>query len=283
MQVFSLWIQIHSNLPHLAPVTRGLLWTFLYTGGWETAPSLTEHEVRLVFYSSGLTWSSQQAFSCIHKLSSDAALKHPFGACQESEVHVHPGRCPQPIYSRASLSPASGFCIDSRSNRGTMAWTCATLLGEMCVDQSHTKFCCHQSVHQPVATGWLDLLIQIICLASSFSVMETQRNEFLHCTAGWEIYLVGWGRCCESLSCRLQDGWQLKRSWRVWKAPHDSSLRNWSEPQRSTYSLFAPFNTPPQLMFQTSFSSYQCSRSGILDTRAAGMAFWGRFPPPPKS
>lgn len=47
---------------------------------------------------------------------------------------------------------------------------------------------------------------------------------------------------------QLQAGWQLKQSWRVWKAPHDSSLRNWSEPQRSTYSLFAPFNTPPHLM-----------------------------------
>lgn len=84
-----------------------------------------------MFHSSGLTWSSQHLFSRVHKLHSDAAL-NPFGACHELDVRVHLG--PRPIFSWASLSPASGFTFccwtvgGCQSKGETMAWTCATLL-----------------------------------------------------------------------------------------------------------------------------------------------------------
>lgn len=41
------------------------------------------------------------------------------------------------------------------------------IIRETFIDQSQAKFCCHQSVHQPVPIGWLHLLIQIF-LSSFF-------------------------------------------------------------------------------------------------------------------
>lgn len=219
-----------------------------------------------MFHSSGLTWSSQHLFSCVHKLYGDAVLNSRssilFGACHELDAHL--GRCAQPIFSRASLSPASGFAFcywtvgGCRSNGETGAWTCATLLfwakgvySELSrLARLEERRVSIRATPNSAAIRLFPGRFQLagcICLfksfvfASSFSVMETQRNGFLHCTAGWEIYLVWWEGWRERLSCRLQEGWQLKRSWRAWKAPHDSSLRKWSEPRRSTYGLFAPF------------------------------------------
>lgn len=91
-------------------------------------------------------------------------------------------------------------------------WACRTVwfvgpawLWERRLLMSHAKFCCHQSVHQPV--GWLDLLSQIFFVLLPLSHFENLWSVFLSHTADWEIYLVfceGW---CESVSCRKAGSW----------------------------------------------------------------------------
>lgn len=107
--------------PQLSAVTwTAVVLTFICTGGYEMVSSLTEHEVWLMLRSCGLTCWSQHVFSCIHKLYSDTAfnshssillvLLFPLPG-MNIDAHVHLGCCPRPIFSRASLLPASGFAF----------------------------------------------------------------------------------------------------------------------------------------------------------------------------
>lgn len=117
------WIPIIFHFPQLTAVTRTavvLSLTFICTGGYEMASSLTEHEVRLMLHSCSLTCWSQRLFSCIHKLYSDAVfnshssiflvLLFPLPG-MNIDAHVQLSCCPRPIFSRASLLPASGFAF----------------------------------------------------------------------------------------------------------------------------------------------------------------------------
>lgn len=60
------------------------------------------------------------------------------------------------------LIPCAGNWV-----RRTVFYPASLIITETFIDQSQAKFCCHQSVHQPVPIGWMHLLIQIF-LSSFF-------------------------------------------------------------------------------------------------------------------
>lgn len=53
------------------------------------------------------------------------------------------------------------------SMQDRLIYPASLIITETFIDQSQAKFCCHQSVHQPVPIGWMHLLIQIF-LSSFF-------------------------------------------------------------------------------------------------------------------
>lgn len=192
--------------------------------------------------------------------------------------------CPLPIFSRAFLWPASGILllnhwrlsissgkhgidlpcfplVNKSSCTGNWAplqhslicWA-SLIIGETFIDQSHAKFCCHQSVHQPV--GWLNLLIQIFFFffLPSFrflSLRTWKRSEasFLSHTAGWEIYLVLVRKVdlkASAAGCRKAGSWNGE--WESAEGPV------WLQPEKvehgagSTYRPFAPSKLCPHGM-----------------------------------